>query len=238
LRTDITNIFGTASTRVRDMANAYATIAAGGKRATPYLISSVTSTSATSTIPEYKVSKVLVTVFDNKVTADVTDAMTRVVTEGTASKNTQGLDRPAAGKTGTSSENKAVWFDGFTPQLSTAVGIYQGTGQEKIGIENFGEVTGGTYPTEIWAAFMKDALQGQDVIPFPARVGVGDSALAPVPVPTTPKPTPTPSTTSTPVPSTTTPTPTFTRPRPTRTRPTGSPTQTSPPPTMTIPPTP
>ena len=34
-------------------------------------------------------------------------------------------DRPAAGKTGTNNENKEAWFVGFTPQLSTAVGMYR-----------------------------------------------------------------------------------------------------------------
>jgi len=37
------NVFGTASPHIKDMANAYATIAAQGKRATPYLISKVTT---------------------------------------------------------------------------------------------------------------------------------------------------------------------------------------------------
>ena len=54
---------------------------------------------------------------------DATEAMTHVVTEGTG-QGALALGRPAAGKTGTTTENKAVWFDGFTPQLTAAVGIY------------------------------------------------------------------------------------------------------------------
>ena len=92
-----------------------------------------------------------------------------------------GLGRPAAGKTGTTTENKAVWFDGFTPQLSAAVGIYQGDGTKTITVDNIGEVTGGTIPVEIWTAFMKGALQGQKVIDFPPRAGLGDSTLPPPP---------------------------------------------------------
>ena len=115
-------------------------------------------------------------------TADVTEAMTRVVTEGTAYGNAQGLGRPAAGKTGTTTDNLAAWFDGFTPQLCAAVGIYQGDGTKTITLKSGTEVTGGTYPVKIWAAFMKGALPGQKVISFPPRVGVGDQAL---PVPTT-----------------------------------------------------
>jgi membrane peptidoglycan carboxypeptidase len=192
LGTDMTNIFGTASPHVIDMANAFATIAAQGVRATPYLISKVTSVSGSI---NYSAAKQLAPVFDQKVTADVTEAMTHVVSEGTGS-GALALGRPAAGKTGTSSENKAVWFDGFTPQLAAAVGIYQGDGTHQITVSNFGEVTGGTYPVKIWTAFMQGALAGEKVMDFPPRVGVGDNALPrPTSAPATPAPAPPVSTT-------------------------------------------
>ena len=193
LGTNMSNIFGTASPRVIDMANAYATIAAQGQRATPYLITKVTSANGSI---NYAVKKQLSPAFDPKVTADVTEAMTHVVTEGTGS-GAQALGRPAAGKTGTSSSNLAVWFDGFTPQLAAAVGIYQGDGTKTITVNNFGEVTGGTIPVRIWTAFMKGALQGQKVIDFPPRAGVGDNAIpVPTTAPTTPPPTTPPPTTA------------------------------------------
>ncbi|MEP7193958.1 MAG: transglycosylase domain-containing protein [Actinomycetota bacterium] len=224
LETNINNVFGTASPRVIDMANAYATIAAQGKRATPYLITSVKS----ATI-DYKVSKDLKTVFPEPVAADTTEAMTHVVTGGTGTK-ALALGRPAAGKTGTTTDNLAAWFDGFTPQLSTAVGMYMGDGTKPIKVNNFGEATGSTFPLDIWTEFMQGALKGVPVQAFPPRVGVGDNSLpAPIPVPTTTTPAPTPSTT-TPVPTKTRPRPTFT-PRPTKPHPTGPPT--TPLPTLT-----
>jgi len=94
LGTNINNIFGTASPHVLDMANAFATIAAQGKRAAPYLISSVTS--STSGGVDYKVQKNLTAAFPATVTADVTDAMAQVVNYGTGS-GAQALGRPAAG---------------------------------------------------------------------------------------------------------------------------------------------
>jgi membrane peptidoglycan carboxypeptidase len=232
LGTNINNVFGTASPHVIDMANAYATIAAQGQKATPYLITSVKSAAGVSM---YKVSKNLKTAFTKPVTADVTEAMTHVVTDpGATGQTAQQLGRPAAGKTGTTTDNLAAWFDGFTPQLSTAVGMYMGDGTNSIEVNNFDQVTGGTFPLDIWTAFMEGALQGQPVQNFPARVGVGDNTLPPPPAPPTHKPTPTPSTTSTPVPTTSTPPPTRTRPpRPTKSHPTGPPVVT-PPPTITI----
>jgi membrane peptidoglycan carboxypeptidase len=228
LTDNINNILGTASPRAIDMANAYATIAAQGQRATPYIIKSVTS----QTI-DYKASKDLKTVFPKDVTADVTDAMTPVVKYGTGSK-ANSLGRPAAGKTGTTDDSKAAWFDGFTPQLAAAVVMYQGEKPTTIKVDNFyGEVTGGTFPLDVWTAFMDGALQGAPVVDFPPRVGVGDNTLPPPPAPPTQTATQTPSTT-TPVPTTTRPIPTFTKPRPTRSRLPG-PTGTTTPPPTTVP---
>jgi membrane peptidoglycan carboxypeptidase len=232
LGTNINNIFGTASPHVLDMASAFATIAAQGQRATPHVIARVTSASGGI---DYTVKKDLTTVFDPKVTADVTEAMTHVVTEGTGT-GALGLGRPAAGKTGTTTKNLAVWFDGFTPQLSAAVGIYQGDGTKTITVNNFGEVTGGTYPVKIWTAFMQGALQGEKVMDFPPRAGVGDNTLPPPP--TTAPPTTAPPTTAAPT-ATPTATPTSTATTTVTTAPpTPGPTGTRPPrpsPTLTVP---
>jgi len=174
LATNMTNILGTASPHVIDMANAFATIAAQGQRATPYLITVVTSTGGGI---DYIVQKDLTPAFDPKVTADVTDAMTLVVTEGTA-MGARELGRPAAGKTGTATENEAVWFDGFTPQLAAAVGMFQGKGgKTKITIKGITQVTGGDLPVKVWTAFMKGALEGEKVMDFPRRAGLGDDTV-------------------------------------------------------------
>jgi membrane peptidoglycan carboxypeptidase len=236
LGTDITNILGTASPHIKDMANAYATIAAQGKRATPYLISKVTTADGHI---DYRVKKGLTKAFDKDITADATEAMTHVLTEGTAAVNAQGLGRPAAGKTGTTDQNLAILFDGFTPQLSAAVGIVQGGGTESIRLKSGIEATGGGFPVKIWTAFMKGALDGEKVIAFPPRQGVGDSNLPPPPPPPpvfTPAPAPEQPVasepppqqvpTSAPAPVPEPPAPTFTNgppepgpnPRPTRTR--------------------
>jgi membrane peptidoglycan carboxypeptidase len=232
-------IFGTASPHVLDMANAYATIAAQGKRATPYLISRVTTADGHI---DYRVKKRLVKAFDKDVTADATEAMTHVLTEGTAALNSGGLGRPAAGKTGTTTDNLAAWFDGFTPQLSAAVGMHQGSGQEPIELNSGVEVTGAGFPVKIWTAFMKGALDGEKALAFPPRTGIGDSKLPPPPPPKpsftpAPAPAPAPAPTNAPAPRQAPPSadpvpvpepvpPTFTdpgpqpgpNPRPTRTR--------------------
>jgi membrane peptidoglycan carboxypeptidase len=176
LEDNLSNIFGTANPHVIDMANAYATIAAKGMRATPYLVKKVTSADGTV---NYKAQKQTKVAFDQDVAIDATEAMTHVVTEGTG-QGALALGRPAAGKTGTTTENKAVWFDGFTPQLAAAVGIYNdvnGKPEPMQNIAGFGELTGGTFPVKIWTAFMSGALEGTKTVDFPSRTGVGDNQV-------------------------------------------------------------
>ena len=176
LEANLSNVFGTASVRVIDMANAYATIAAQGVRSEPYVVKSVTA--ADERFPEYTGSPSTRRAVEADVAADTIDAMRRVVTQGTATR-AQSIGYPAAGKTGTTDENKAVWFDGFTPQAATAVALYMpdetGSPQPLQGIGGRSELTGGTYPLAIWTGFMRRYMEGQERISFPDRVGIGDS---------------------------------------------------------------
>jgi membrane peptidoglycan carboxypeptidase len=211
LGTNYANVLGTSHVTVMDMANAYATIAAQGSRVTPYFIRSVKGGPGDL---DYKAKPAKKVAFDKDVTADTVDAMEQVVKSGTATY-AQTLGRPAAGKTGTTTDNKAAWFNGFTPQLATAVGIYStGKNGEELSMNNVpgvGELTGATVPLHIWTDFMDAALKGQKVLDFPQRVGLGDDQVY------TPPPPP-PSTTSTTTTSTTTTTTTTTTAPPTTTK--------------------
>jgi membrane peptidoglycan carboxypeptidase len=187
LKPNAANILGTASPTVTDMAGAYATIAAQGKRATPYLVSSVKSVDGAI---DYRAKPQTQGVFDKDVMADTTNAMEQVIQQGSG-RTAQQLGRPAAGKTGTSSANLSVWFDGFTPQLAAAVGMYNdvnGTPKPLQEIGGFQGLTGSTYPTSIWTDFMIGALKGEKVEQFPPRAGVNDDKVptsAPTTAPTT-----------------------------------------------------
>jgi membrane peptidoglycan carboxypeptidase len=54
------------------------------------------------------------------------------------------LDKPSAGKTGTISENMAVWFDGYTPALAT-VSMIAGANSEGHWVTLNGQTIGGQY---------------------------------------------------------------------------------------------
>ena len=69
-------------------------------------------------------------------------------------------DRPVAGKTGTTENYGDAWFVGYTPQLVTAVWVGYPEGLRPMLTEFHGRaVAGGTFPAQIWKAFMQPALQ-------------------------------------------------------------------------------
>ncbi|MDO5627383.1 MAG: transglycosylase domain-containing protein [Mobilicoccus sp.] len=185
------NVFGTASPRVIDMAKAYATLAAGGVRAEPYLIKEAHGVD--ERFSTYIASPVTRRVIEEDVAADAVDAMRQVVLRGTAQR-AQNINRPAAGKTGTTDENRAVWFDGFTPDIATAVGMYlpdeDGNAIPMRGAGLGRGVTGGSYPVDVWTAYMRVAVEGTEWQDFPERTGIGDRQWRPAPRPEpTPEPT-------------------------------------------------
>ncbi len=172
------NVFGTNNVKVLDMANAYATIAAQGAKATPYFVKRVTSSDGALDI---KAKPKTTQVFDKDLMADVIDCMHQVTTRGTASYVSSYLSRPTAGKTGTTTDNYSAWFDGFIPQMATAVGIYRGDGSRKDAnrmnaIKGVGELSGPTVPVWLWTEYMQKATDGMKVVDFPSPAHINPNA--------------------------------------------------------------
>ena len=83
----------------------------------------------------------------------MTKMLETVITEGTGYPNAI-IGRPAAGKTGTTSDFRDAWFVGYTPDLVAAVWL----GNDNYSRMN--ESYGGNIPARVWARFMKGALAG------------------------------------------------------------------------------
>jgi penicillin-binding protein 1B len=103
----------------------------------------------------------------------LTDMMQSVFTEGTArAARSFGFDRPAAGKTGTTSNHRDSWFAGYTPQLTTVVWVGQDQNSavdvKKAKKASKINLTGATSALPIWAQFMKNSLAGEPPVPFQA----------------------------------------------------------------------
>lgn len=175
LNPELTVALGSATVSPINMANAYATIAAGGEYAEPYLIEKVETADGEV---EYQHRVKTKRVLDEDIAADVSYAMQQVVSAGSGTA-ALGLDRPAAGKTGTSTNGNddvvSSWFSGFTPQLATSVVYVRGTGVQPLN-DWLPSFYGGEYPAETWTAVMLRALDGEEVLDLPDAVYVDGEA--------------------------------------------------------------
>ena len=82
--------------------------------------------------------------------ARVNDVMPATVEWGTG--RAAKLQRPAAGKTGTSQDFRDAWFVGYTADLVAGAWFGNDDGTPMR------DMTGGKLPALIWAAIMRDAL--------------------------------------------------------------------------------
>jgi membrane peptidoglycan carboxypeptidase len=163
-------VLGVASPHVLDVANAYATFAANGIYAKPYLISQVLGSNKGVL---YEGKPQTQEVFAADVMADLTYALKYVVTNGSGFAALK-LGRPAAGKTGTSQSNASAWFSAYTPQLAASVALFRDNATQSLkGVGGLATVTGGSFPARIWTAFMKGALKGEPVLDFQAPANIG-----------------------------------------------------------------
>ncbi len=139
-----------------EMANAYATIASGGIRNRPRAIRKVKFPDGHSELPNrWKVKRTRA--FDDGVTHEATQILEANVQGGTGTHAQIGC--PAAGKTGTTDHNIDAWFVGFTPRMATAVWVgYPKQHIEMNGLYFGRNVDGGTFPADIWGAYMKKAV--------------------------------------------------------------------------------
>ena len=222
---------GVASPHVVELANAYATFAARGTKASTYMIKEVIGANGGTL---YQGRPRTDRAFDDRVADTVNYALQKVIEVGTG-RSAQ-IGRPAAGKTGTTNENKSAWFAGYTPQIAAAVMMVKddenGNPVSLRGTGGRRSVTGGSFPAAIWTQFMRDAHRGLEVQSFtppaeliPAETPTeyitttvtappedsqtpNNTAPAVTVTPTTPAPIQTPSRTVSPTPSTSSPKPT------------------------------
>jgi 1A family penicillin-binding protein len=139
-----------------EMAGAYATFANYGWQSPTTIIARVTDSNGNVLLDNTpKPQQVL----DPWASAAVVDTMRSVINDGTG-KNAA-IDRPAAGKTGTTSSEKDIWFVGTVPQLTTAVWVGRDDNRTLAS-----GATGGTMVAPIWRDFMLRALKGVPVEKF------------------------------------------------------------------------
>ncbi len=152
-----------------EMARAYCTIANQGLRHKTWYIKEIRSADnqlLEETIPKSQ------RVADPQTCFILTDMMRAVVEHGTAATvRRMGFNRPAAGKTGTSSDHRNAWFIGFTPQLVTAVWVGFDDNRQMRTTKKVG-ITGDRAASPIWTLFMLRVLATEPYAEFPVPDGI------------------------------------------------------------------
>ncbi|MCX7594437.1 MAG: penicillin-binding protein [Fischerella sp.] len=139
-----------------EMAGAYATFANYGWQSPTTVIARVTDSSGNVLLDNTPKPQL---VLEPWAAAAIIDTMRSVITDGTG-KNAA-IGRPAAGKTGTTSSEKDIWFVGTVPQLTTAVWVGRDDNRQLAR-----GATGGVMVAPIWRDFMIRALKDQPVENF------------------------------------------------------------------------
>ena len=130
-----------------ELANAYATLAAGGLHRDPVAIAKVTFPGGRVEEPQEAEPR---RVLSEAIAYEVTKLLHANITEGTGTATYTGC-AGQAGKTGTTDEYTDAWFAGYQPNLSTVVwvGYPQSNEIEMTSVHGI-SVFGGTFPAEIW----------------------------------------------------------------------------------------
>ncbi len=176
---------GSGEITLKDLTNAYAIIANGGKNIEPKLITSIYSKNGKkiydTRLKKCNVCKV--DIFNNKIKIpnlhedkkriidprlayQITSMMEGVIERGTA-KKLKDLNVPIAGKTGTTNQNKDAWFIGYTPDL--VIGVYVGYDKPKsLGFKQ----TGSSVAVPIFKKFATKIKINKNKKPFRIPTGI------------------------------------------------------------------
>ena len=171
---------GSVETTVLREAGAYAALANGGREVIPTLIDSVQDRNGRIVWRPHAlecpacsdprkppaVMDMRTQIADPYSVRTLIDMMMGVVSGGTGRAAAQGINRPIAGKTGTSQDYGDAWFSGFTADLVTTVWVGYDNNYS-LGVHE----EGGVLAAPIWREFMTEALKGRPVLQFPPASG-------------------------------------------------------------------
>ncbi|GBC86878.1 Penicillin-binding protein 2D [bacterium HR12] len=160
-------VLGSNEVNTLEMASAYGTLAFGGAHVHPTPVERIETADGRVL---YEAPRKAVQVVDPAVAAVAVDVLEKVVQYGTGTAAR--LYRPQFGKTGTEDLYRDAWFVGAVPQLVAAVWVGFPQGQISMQYPTTRiRVYGGTWPAQIWHAFMYNATKHMPVRDFPEPEG-------------------------------------------------------------------
>ncbi len=179
LRRDLSLALGTSEVTLLELTGAYAAFLNNGRAVWPWAVSRIEESDGTvvyrrsgsgageATRPRHA--------------WELTHMMEAVIRDGTGRAAV--LDRPAAGKTGTSQDHRDAWFIGFTADYVAGVWVGNDDSSPMRG------VTGGGLPARIWHDVMVAAHRGRPARPLPGPVTLDlTPPMPPAAAPAPPRP--------------------------------------------------
>ncbi len=176
---------GSGETTLMRITAGYSTFVNGGKRVTPFLIDRVQDKSGATIFvsderacpdcnglawngqAEPQLSDDREQIMDPRTAYQMVSMLEGVVQRGTGSAVRKRVNKPIAGKTGTTNDYKDAWFVGFAPDL--AAGVFVGFDMPA----SLGEgEAGGGVAAPVFGDFMAEALKDQPGIPFRVPSGI------------------------------------------------------------------
>ena len=170
LNRDASLALGTSEVTLLDLTSAYCAFAGNGRAALPYGITEIRDRDGH--VLYKRQGDGGAQVIDPRILGEMDQMLAGVIAHGTG--RAAQLDRPAAGKTGTTQDFHDAWFMGFTADL--VAGVWLGNDDNAP----MNHVTGGSLPAKTWHVFMAQATQGMPVRPLPAapEQGLGTQVAA------------------------------------------------------------
>jgi penicillin-binding protein 1A len=156
---DYTSALGSSAVTPIELTSAYATFAAQGVRSEPILIKSIVDGKGV-VLESYEPQPQ--EAIDKTTAYLVTSLLKSVVDEGTG-RGARGLNKPLAGKTGTTNNYVDAWFVGYSPSIVAGVWVGYDNAQASLGDRE----TGARSALPIWTGVMAKALADKEPEDFP-----------------------------------------------------------------------
>jgi 1A family penicillin-binding protein len=164
---DLAVTLGGGEVRLLDLTGAYSIFANGGYRVEPVFILKVSDHSG-HVLYEWRATPPRVQVLDERVAYIITDILSddNARIPGFGRNSALNIGRPAAAKTGTTTDYRDNWIVGYTPNL--VVGVWVGNADNTPMVN----ITGVSGAAPIWNGFMRRVLLGQPELAFSEPSGI------------------------------------------------------------------
>ena len=163
LNRDLSLALGSSGVSLFELVSAYSVFTNHGFRVTPCFVTRVVDRNGNE-LEEFTPAKEMV--IDPSTAFIMTSLLEGVVQDGTGWR-AKALNRPVAGKTGTTNDLYDAWFMGFTPEYTA--GVWVGFDEEA----SLGQFeTGSKAASPIWVGFMEQILADKPVQVFQVPEGV------------------------------------------------------------------